>query len=179
MSFRKRHFGFLRRLALGLAIAAVVAPTALATYQAGEGVRSAPNAQELQARALRSEALEHLYNLRQPGGVTGLQGGGVIGLRSGGQIPYGLLPNGMTIEQLRSNDEGATRSAPQVGGKAPLPRPTGRGSLETVLASGQRHNDSGVDLGDSAAGFGVAAGLGLLAAGAMIARNRRKLATGF
>jgi LPXTG-motif cell wall-anchored protein len=36
-----------------------------------------------------------------------------------------------------------------------------------------------VDFGDSATGFGIAAGLGLLAAAAMMLRNRRKLATGF
>jgi hypothetical protein len=175
MCFRKRHSYFVRRLVLGLAVAAVAAPTALGTYQEGEGVRSvtaqsaAP--QWLQALEVRSEALNHLYGLERPGGV--------IGFRAGGQIPQGLLPNGSTIEQFHRNPDAASPAVYSTGVKAPEPRPLGRGYFGAPLPSGQRTSDARVDFGDSATGFGIAAGLGLLAAAAMMLRNRRKLATGF
>jgi len=209
MSFRKRHFYFLRRLVLGLAVAAIAAPAALGAYPADEAGRSATarsaTPQWLQALNIRSEALNHLYGLQQPGGVNSVpvvktpqwlraltirsealnhlynldQPRGVTGIRPGGQIPQGLLPNGSTIEQLHRNPDAASPAVYSTGTKAPEPRPIGRGYFGASLPSDQGQSNARVDFGDSATGFGIAAGLGLLAAAAMMLRNRRKLATGF
>lgn len=171
MGFRKRHFYFVRRLVLGLAVAAIAAPTALGAYSAPSDIAAKNSPEWLQALTVRSQALNHLYNLDQPRGVTGI--------RPGGQIPQGLLPNGSTIEQLHRNPDAASPPVYSTAVKAPEPRPIGRGYFGPPLPSEQGQSNARVDFGDSATGFGVAAGLGLLAAAAMMLRNRRKLATGF
>jgi hypothetical protein len=173
-----------KRIALGLAIAAVAAPSAAAQFPPSDARADllAPSLDQdaayLNALEIRSEALNRMYG---PDGLDRFVANNPDGIVSPQAVDKPVAAYWPTPTEPVSAIGGAPASVttpvsaiggpPEsvIGSRPELPQPTGRTtaptpvSLPTVTPAG-----SGFDFGDAAVGFGIAAGLALLAGGAAL-----------
>ncbi len=196
MKFR-RHPTLVKRVALGLAVAAIAAPAAQAQFPTGSAQAGALTGQSgalagewsgyMRALELRSQALNELYGLGS-GAVVGVvdhRTGDRYGIAAHERFREGLnavAPVPDALDRFLANDSIAGRQqagaldnpVSTIGGapdsvthNLPIPQTT-TAATPVVSTSGD-----GFDFGDAGVGFGIAAAMALLAGAAVIGLGRR------